>query len=462
MTTSEKASKKKKKKLSGWWIVFFLAVLVAGFFVGRQMVTRRQTEQAISQLETTPYKRDTLDSTINGSGTVRAKQSAQIPWQATGYVAEIGLKVGDEVKAGDLLLSLDKNRLPAEMLQAELNKLNAESNLANLEADTDLQRAKLNSDIASVNKNLSDLAEQKEALSLRVCTQERIDNLQSLYDDALSTYENWPTQARWLAVENARQNLAFCDPEKIEAEMDAFDKQIALLDETLAKYQADLAKIQNGPDQDLKNQLQLQLDLAIKQLSYMEIRAPFSGRVTAINHQMGDFVSPGALALQMADLSELYMDVPVSEVDIPQIRVGQSAELIFDAFFEERYQGVVTEIANVPNAMSGVVNYMVTIAMQNGIDKVKPGMTAGVNILTESRENTYVVPAESVFTREGKTYVYVRREGRPVMVEVRIGAYSNKLVEILQADIKDGEPVYISPPVNMIENFMNMGGPRGR
>ena len=456
MTTSEKARKKKKKKLSGWWIVFILAVLVAGFFVGRQMVTRRQTEQAISQLETTPYKRDTLDSTINGSGTVRARQSAQIPWQATGYVAEIGLKVGDEVKAGDLLLSLDKNRLPAEMLQAELNKLNAESNLANLEADTDLQRAKLNSDIASVNKNISDLAEQKEALSLRVCTQERIDNLQSLYDDALSTYENWPTQARWLAVESARQNLAFCDPKKIEAEIDAFDKQ------TLVKHQADLAKIQNGPDQELKNQLQLQLDLAIKQLSYMEIRAPFSGRVTAINHQMGDFVSPGALALQMADLSELYMDVPVSEVDIPQIRVGQSAELIFDAFFEERYQGVVTEIANVPNAMSGVVNYMVTIAMQNGIDKVKPGMTAGVNILTETRENTYVVPAESVFSREGKTYVYVRREGRPVMVEVRIGAYSNKLVEILQADIKDGEPVYISPPVNMIENFMNMGGPRGR
>ncbi|HPX65391.1 MAG TPA: hypothetical protein PLW45_02195, partial [Anaerolineaceae bacterium] len=83
-------------------------------------------------------------------------------------------------------------------------------------------------------------------------------------------------------------------------------------------------------------------------------------------------------------------------------------------------------------------------------------------ILTETRENTYVVPAESVFTREGKTYVYVRRDGRPEMVEVKIGAYSSQSIEILEADIQDGEAIYISPPVSLIESFMRMGGGHGR
>lgn len=463
MTTSETPQKKKKKrKFSAWWLVLILAVLGVGFFFGRQAINRKQAEQAISQLETTPYKRDILATTINGSGTVRAKQSAVLMWQASGYVGDLDVALGDTVKANQVLLRLDKTRLPAEMLQAEVNMLNAESAMKNLESDTALQRAKLQQDITSVESNLKTLEDQKTALSLRSCSQDRIDSLQKSYDQALENYENYPSQARWLLVENARQNLAFCDPKTIEDELNALESQIVLLNQTLSKHQNDLNKIRDGVDAEVENKLQLQLELAKKQVDSQFVRSPFDGTVSALNNQLGDTVSPGTIAVTISDLSELFLEVAISEVDIPAIQVGQPAELIFDAFFEESYQGEVTQIASVPTTTSGVVNYIVTIAMKNGIDKVKPGMTAGVNILTETKENVYVVPAESVFSREGKTYVYVRRDGRPVMVAVRIGAYSNRLVEILQGDIKDGEPVYLSPPVNMIENFMNMGRPRGR
>lgn len=466
MTTTEKALekpiKKKRKRLSGWWIILIIAVLIAGYITVNNYFKRQRAEQTISQLETIPYQRDTLVSTISGSGTVRARQSAVLVWQSSSYVGEVLVEVGDEVKANTALMRLDKNRLPVDILQAELNKLDIESKLENLEGDTDLQRAQLQSDIATVEKNIRNLQDQKDALTLRVCEEYRITNLQNAYDNALANYEDWPTQARWMAVENARQNLSFCDPQSIADETNTLDRQIALQQEILTGYQANLEKIKNGPDPEVEKRLQAQLDLANKQWSQQEILAPFAGTITELSLQVGDGVSPGSRAGQIADLSELYLDVPVSEVDIPYIQVGQSAELIFDAFFEDTYQGVVSEIASVPSLTGGVVNYNVTILMRSGMDKVKPGMTVGVNIITETRENTYVVPAESVFTRGGKTYVYVRRDAKPEMVEVKIGAYSSQSIEILEADINDGEAIYISPPVSLIENFMGMGGQHGR
>ena len=84
-------------------------------------------------------------------------------------------------------------------------------------------------------------------------------------------------------------------------------------------------------------------------------------------------------------------------------------------------------------------------------------MTVGVNILVEEKPNTYTVPAESIVSRSGKYFVYVLRNGKPVEVEVKIGAYSSRKVEVLQADIQDGELILLSPPVSLMDSFMRMG-----
>jgi multidrug efflux pump subunit AcrA (membrane-fusion protein) len=84
-------------------------------------------------------------------------------------------------------------------------------------------------------------------------------------------------------------------------------------------------------------------------------------------------------------------------------------------------------------------------------------MTVGVNILVEEKPNTYTVPAESVVSRNGNYYVYVLRDGIPVEVEVEIGAYSSRKIEVLQADIQDGESILLSPPVSLMDAFAGMG-----
>jgi HlyD family secretion protein len=458
MSTTDRPQLKKKSKTGRRLLVFFLilALIVGAYFVNQQRL-RRANEDALAQLETVPYMRETLTSTISGAGTIRPRQSATLYWQASGFVGEMEHQVGEEVAANTVLYRLDDSRLPAEILQAQLNLLNAQTGLQNLESDTDLQRVTLQNNLTNAEKTLTTLEQNLLALSSRECTDWRLTNLQTAYDDALENYKTWSTQARWLQVQAARADLDFCDPAVIASETASLNSQIDLQKQNLSAWQVDLDKIANGPDPEVKAKLELQLQLAEKQLEAQTIKAPFNGTITSLTNSRGDMVSAGSAAAQIADLSALFVDVPISEVDIPLIKVGQKAELVFDAYFDQTFNGTVVEVATNGINTAGIVNYNVTIQLDSDHEGIRPGMTVGVNILVEEKPNTYTVPSESVVSRNGNYYVYVLRNNKPVEVEVKIGAYSSRKIEVLQAEIQDGESILLSPPVSLMDSFMQMG-----
>lgn len=459
MSTVDRPKIKKKNKTGRTLLIILLILaLIAGAYVLNQERQRRANEAALAQLETVPYTRETLTSTVSGAGSIRPRQSATLYWQTSGFVGERDHEVGEEVKKDAILYRLDDSRLPAEMLQAQLNLLNAQTSLQNLESDTALQRVTLQNNLTNAEKTLTTLEHNLLALTSRECTDWRLTNLQTAYDDALESYQNWPTETAWLQVQAARADLDFCDPAVIARETASLNSQIDLQKQNIASWQAELDKIANGPDPEVKAKLELQLKLAEKQLEAQTIKAPFDGTVTALNYDLGDMVSIGSPAAQIADLSELFVDVPISEVDIPQIKIGQEAELVFDAYFDQTFYGKVIEVANVGVNTAGIVNYPVTIQLDSEHNGIKPGMTVGVNILVEEKPNTYTVPAESVVSRNGNYYVYVLRDGIPVEVEVKIGAYSSRKIEVLQADIQDGESILLSPPVSLMDAFVGMRG----
>lgn len=458
MSTVERPQIKKKKKTANrlLFILLILALIAGAYFLNQERLLRTN-EEALAQLETVPYNRETLTSTISGAGTIHPRQSATLYWQTSGFVGEVAHKVGDEVSANAVLYRLDKSRLPAEMLQAQLNLLNAQTGLQNLDSDTDLQRVTLQNNLRNAENTLTSLEQNLISLTDRECTDWRLTNLQTAYDDALESYREWSTQARWLQVQAARADLDYCDPAVIASETDSLNSQIDLQKQNIAEWQADLDKIAEGPDPDTKEKLELQLKLAEKQLENQTIKAPSNGTITSLTQTRGDMVSVGSPAAQIADLSALFVDVPVSEVDIPLIKVGQEAELVFDAFFEQTFNGTVVEVATIGVNTAGIVNYNVTIQLDSNYEGIRPGMTVGVNILVEEKPNTYTVPAESIVSRNGDYFVYVLRDGKPVEVEVKIGAYSSRKIEVLEADIQDGELILQSPPVSLMDSFMQMG-----
>ena len=458
MSTVDRPQLKTKKKTGRRLLVIFiiLALIVGAYFLNQER-QRRANEDALAQLETIPYTRETLVSTISGAGTIRPRQSAMLYWQTSGFVGEVAHEVGAEVAADTVLYRLDDSRLPAEMLQARLNLLNAQTGLQKLDSDTDLQRVTLQNNLINAENTLRTLEQNLLALTERECTDWRLTNLQTAYDDALESYRNWSTQTYWLQVQAARADLDFCDPAVIASETDSLNSQINLQKQNIAAWEAELEKIADGPDPDAREKLELQLNLAEKQLEGQTIKAPFAGTVTSLTNRTGDMVSPGSPAAQIADLSELYVDVPISEVDIPLVKVGQEAELVFDAYFEQTFYGTVTEVATVGVNTAGIVNYNVTIRLDSDHEGIRPSMTVGVNILIEEKPNTYTVPAESIVSRNGNYFVYVLRDGKPVEVEIKIGAYSSRKIEVLQGDIQDGEAILLSPPVSLMDSFMQMG-----
>ena len=165
----------------------------------------------------------------------------------------------------------------------------------------------------------------------------------------------------------------------------------------------------------------------------------------------GDQAKVGAQAIRVSDLTRLFVDVPISEVDIPQVKVGQTADLVFDAYYEQTYTGTVTAVSPVGENRTGVVNYMVTIELEDGLETIKPGMTAGVSIRVEEKQNVFTLPSEAVSTLQGKDVVYVLRDGIPEAVNITIGAYSDNKVEVLKADIQPGELVVLNPPTSILD-----------
>lgn len=457
MSTDESSKKTKKLKRPKWLILLLiLALIVAAIFIYQQRALRIN-QQSLAELETEPYARETLISTITGAGTIRPKQSAVLYWQTSGFVGSADFSAGDEVPKGAILYELDASRLPADILQARLNLLNAQTSLNNLEADTDLQRVTLQNNISGAESSLESLNQNLLALTSRECTSWRLSNLQTAYDDALEAYQNYPSTARWMQVEAARADLAYCDPAKIEQEITALNHQISLQEQNIRGWQTELKKIASGPDPKVRERFQLQIDLAEKQLEGQAITAPFSGTITSLSFSEGDAVSAGREAAQIADLSALFVDVPISEVDIPLIKVGQKADLVFDAFYNQTFQGTVSKVDTVGTNAAGIVNYNVTVQLDSDPTGLKPGMTAGVTIIIEEKPNTYTVPADSIVSRNGQYYVFVLRENKPVQVEVKIGAYSSRKVEILQAEIADGELILVSPPSTLMDFFMRPG-----
>ena len=415
----------------------------------------KQTLQTLQGLETVVFQKGSLTASISGTGTTRANQTALLSWGTSGTVGDVRVRIGEKVSSGQVLVALNETDLPIDILQAEMDVLSVEKSLNDLYDNVSLQLAQVELDLITAETSLDDLQTQRAAMNYQRCTDERLEDLQEKYDDAFDAHDFWPTDATLLAVDTALANLNFCKADYSQEEIAEADARIRLAEENVTSLQRKIEILQQGPDPTEVSLLETQLEIAQARLSHKTITAPFASTITGVYVLAGDLVSTGMKAVQLADLSVLYVDVQISEVDIPLVNLGQSAELVFDAYFEETYLGEIVEIAPIGTETQGVVTYNVTVKLLNGIEIIKSGMTAAVNIITEQKTDAYIVPGEAVVNLDGTDTIYVIRNGVPVAVEVEVGAYSNRNLEILSGEIQDGELIVINPPISILSMMDN-------
>jgi HlyD family secretion protein len=470
----------KKKPLKRIYLVILSIIGIALIiFIATIIIRARNQVNTAAALQTSAIGRGSLTATVGATGTVRAEQTALLTWLTSGTVGVVNVKVGDQVNAGDILASLLQTSLSQNVVLAQADLVTAQRNLdtllksnaAQAQAQVNFVNAQkaYNSANATLNSFLGynhggTTLDVQNAQAQVTLAQKSADQAQQMYDAVRGLDDTNIRKAQAItALYNAKQAL-----QRAQNTLDVFllvpsgsDVDLARAKLALASAQLEDAKkewdrLRNGPDPNDIAAAQARVDAAQATINLSLAIAPFAGTVTEANPLAGDQVSPGVSSFRIDNLGSLLVDVQVSEVDINSVQVGQPVEISFDAVQGSQYKGEVTSVASVGTAVQGVVNFTVTVQLDNTDSAVKPGMTAAVTITVKQLDGVLLVPNRAVRLVNNQRVVYVLRNGQSQEIPITLGASAETMSEVLSGDLKEGDLVILNPPSNL---FNQRNGP---
>jgi HlyD family secretion protein len=150
------------------------------------------------------------------------------------------------------------------------------------------------------------------------------------------------------------------------------------------------------------------------ELSKTKMLSPIDGVITALPVEEGEVAvigtmnNPGTKLMTISDMSTVEAVMEVDETDIPNVKVGQTAEVRIDAFGERKFEGVVTEVGSSPiasatGATDAAVNFEVRIQLKDLPATVRPGFSCSADILTGTATGVLAVPIQALVVREKET-----------------------------------------------------------
>ncbi len=442
-----------------WWIIGLALILFAGGLIGWMISRPKGSSQ--STVETVPIRRGNLVVTVSSVGTVKAKAQVSLAFQTSGKVAEILVKEGEFVREGQPLARLDTKTLELQVAQAEANLAVAQAQLNKLlkgksKAQIEAARAALRSAQAAYEAAKVDVANREKQIRLAEINVEKariaLEQAQAQYDkvgwrpEAASLPQAQQLHQATLDYEAAKLNYELTVAKYTDAALYSAAAQ-------LAQAKAQLEELENYPtEEDLAiakaqvRQAEIALEQARLNLENATLKAPFDGIVADISIVKGGTAGPSIPALTLVDMSSLEIETQLVEVDVDRVKEGQEVEISFDALPDRTYRGKVTRVGKVGQTVQGVVNYPVTVTIEDPDERIKVGMTANLNILVGRAENVLLVPTRAIQSRGGRQIVMVKRGENFIPVPVKVGMSNDVMAEIVEGDIKEGDLVLVSLP----------------
>lgn len=355
---------------------------------------------------------------INATGELEAKRSKQIMGPSSMRNVQIYettiqslVPEGTEVKKGDFVAQLDKTEVANRMadIQAEMDKI-----------ETQLEQAKIDTSIEmrSLRDQMTNILFSKEETKLQV---------------ELSKYEP--------EAIIRQKNIEY---EKIEREYEQLRVKLGL---TKDKNAARIAEINASMKQQTTKMKRLK-DVSQE----FTVTAPADGMVIYARGWDGK-VSAGArlrawdpVVAELPDLTEMISKTYVNEVDISKVSVGQETQVSVDAFPDQKYTGIVKQVANIGEQLRNydtkVFEVIVSINEQDSI--LRPAMTTGIEVVINEYDSILHIPLESIF-KDSVSYVF-KKEGREVIRQEVVVGPSNDLSIIIAGGLKKGEEVLLNKP----------------
>lgn len=424
------------------------------------------------------------------SGTLQALRSVSYSSSIPGNQAKILYLIpeGSTVHEGDVLVRFDRTPFEgelqgseAQLAQARAEKIKAEQDLKLLRIRNKEELAEARDKVRLAELELSNLEEGKgkvaEAESAAQLAQARrelekaisnFEDLKPLLEEGFITKLELDRARQ--AVEKAREDLELLEikhrsymeytrPAEIEGGRAALinAKEGLRQLESAASYRLSQAEAALELAESRLAELTGKVELQKQNLAQCEIHATVSGMVIYKDVffgserrkvQVGDQVWPNQPLIVLPDLSQMVVETEVRETDIYKVEKNQKVVISVDAYPELRLEGEVTLIGTLAQEEQGGrpgKYFRVTIGIRQVDPRLRPGMTARVELLVEKLEKARYVPLEAVFERGGRLYCWVLRNGKPRIQEVLVGP-SNENHVVIEAGLEAGEKVLLRDP----------------
>jgi HlyD family secretion protein len=233
-----------------------------------------------------------------------------------------------------------------------------------------------------------------------------------------------------------------------------------------AKTKADAAVAQVAVEKAKVAQMDAKLKESELELKYTRILAPVSGTVTARTGDVGQTVTAGfqtpVLFKIAEDLTRMQVHTNVDEADIGRVKVCQKAFFTVPAFPEDVFEALVSQIRNDPKVEQNVVTYNVILDVRNDDQKLRPGMTANVQILIDEVRDALMAPEQAlrfspgengrlsstnrqqrIMSKRGKVW---KLEGKDKLlpVDVGVGVIGAEKVQLLSDQLKEGDKIVVA------------------
>ena len=425
------------KKINRWILLAIAVLIVGAVIVGISAISARRNASAEPEIQTVAVAYGDISGDFSASGHLEANQDVSLAMPTSGIVKAVRVKVGDQVKHGDILVQLDDTDALRNVKVAE----------------NGLETAKLQAQSAELNYNKS--AGWKPNDNQLASAVASANNAAAAVQAAQSDYDR---VAFIPSISGTQQSLA------LQQATNNYIQSKANLDYILTN-RPELA----GPqiNLDIANlgvvDAQLSLDGAKSALARLTLVAPFDGTITVVNVHEGEMAGGAVVQIITADRLEGLLDV--GEVDLANLSLNQPATITLDAWPTVALTGRVTGIdpAPVVSSNSDVVNYGVHLTIDPTDLPIRTGMSFRATIQTFNMKHVLLVPNGAVTLEDGKYYVtLVNADKSQKKVEVIIGVHNFDQTQILSG-LEEGNEVVVNSIAVPVGTFGPGagGGPNG-
>ncbi len=362
-----------------------VVLLLAAFLIYRLFFAK----PALQVLETGTVERGSIRGVLVATGIIKSQVGAvvKIGAQTTGRIQEMRVKVGDRVKAGELIALVDDREIRQQIGQQQAALVSAQNTLAQVEKTYPerIREARANYDYAKVN-----VERERELLKHEYTTKDAVDRAES----------------QFTASEAVLTRL-----------QDEFKTQRTIAQSNLEEIQARLRQ------QEIR-------------LTYTKIYSPIDGVVSDVTAQQGETIVAGlqvANLVTVLDPTRLEMWIYIDETDIGKAAVGQDVEYYVDTFPARTFKGKIEKIYPQPVVKENIVYYLATMKIPpEDAAFLKPEMTTHVRIITEEKKDILTAPNAAVKFERGRQVAYkVTGKNRVEKLTLKIGIRGEDRTEIL-------------------------------